>query len=189
MSTELNGNIALHPGKSHEQILYKDALEAYQRNSNWWTVFATFDLPDFSPSPIWITKKTGLNIEEVVEAIEGLAVLGFLKKENGAFYPVKDKSFVSFDNSKRDKAEVLDEHAVISQQILNHLSSEARVAYDHRCIAANKEIIVDLYRDILTAFDKAFQKSQEVKNNDGIFKITFTAVDVVPANETTGRGN
>lgn len=180
---------SLHAGRSEEHIPYQDALEAYQRNSNWWTVFAAFDLPDFSPSPIWLSQKTGLPIEEVVEALEGLTVLGFLKKDGGAFYPIKGKNFVKFDVHGRSKADVLDQHALISQQILNHLIPSARVAIDHRCISANREIVTELYTEISAAFDRAFEKSQAAKQqNDGVFKITFTAVDVLAQNQPNGKG-
>ncbi|MBX3018768.1 MAG: hypothetical protein KF767_12825 [Bdellovibrionaceae bacterium] len=50
----------------------------------------------------------------------------------------------------------------------------------HRFLAGNKELIIELYKDIQAAFDKAFEKSQQQKaSNDAIFKVTFTAVDVL----------
>lgn len=190
MQTELNASDTLQPGSSSEQIGYSDAQEAFQLNSNWWTVFALFDLPDFTPSALWISKKTGIRVEEVVEALEGLVVLGFLKKENGTFSPVKGKEFLKFDWSKKTKTEIIDEHAIVSQQILNQMHANTTVAFDHRFLAGNKEIIVELYKDIQEAFNKAFEKSQKMKAaNDAIFKITFTAVDVLKGHDTNGKGS
>lgn len=188
MSTELNSSDTLQAGNSPEQISFNSAMEAYHRNSDWWTVFASFDLPDFNPSPMWIAKKTNLPVEEVVEALEGLTVLGFLTREGGAFYPVKGKDFVKFDVKAKSKAETIEEHALISNQMLNQLRAEAVVAVDHRCFAGNLDTLKSLYADINAAFEKAYEKSRTQPNNDRIFKLTFTAVDVVN-HSANGRGN
>lgn len=189
MQPESPDLLNLQAGNGTEQFGFTDARESFQRNSNWWTVFATFDLPDFNPSALWISKKTHLAVEEVVEALEGLTVLGYLKKENGSFVPMKGKEFLKFDWGGKTKAEIIDEHAVVSQQVLNHMHANTTVAFDHRFLAGDKNVIIELYKDIQAAFDKAFQKSQENKaTNDAIFKITFTAVDVLKSPDTKERG-
>lgn len=172
----------LESGKSGNQIGFLDARENFQNNSNWWTVFATFNMPDFNPSTLWISKRANLPVEEVVEALEGLTSLGYLTKTNDSFVPVKGKEFLSFDWSGKSKAEIIDQHALVSQQILNHLHPATTVVFDHRFFASNIEIVTQLYKDINSAFEKAFLDSQANKSkNDGIYKITFTAVDVLKA--------
>ena len=166
-------------GKSDTPVSYADALANYRGNSDWWVVFAAFDLPDFQPSPLWIANRTHLPLEVVVEALEGLAVLGYLQKQNGAFYPIKGKDFVKLDVFNRKKAEVLQEHGLIARQILNQLAEEALVAVDHRCFASNVEILHELYSDIAKAFESAYKKSQQAKVKDQVFKMTFTAIDVL----------
>lgn len=189
MRTETPASPSLQAGRTVEQVGYTEARESFQRNSNWWTVFATFDLPDFNPSALWISKKTNLPVDEVVEALEGLTVLGYLKKEDGAFIPLKGKEFLKFDWNNKSKAEIIDEHAVVSQQILNHMHPKTTVAFDHRFLAGNKEIVIELYKDIQSAFDKAFARSQAERSaNDAIFKVTFTAVDVIKGHEAKERG-
>lgn len=189
MQLDTHASQTLSAGNSSEQIGYAEAKEVFQRNTKWWTVFAAFDLCDFNPSPLWISKKTGVSVEEVVEALEGLTVLGYLKKENGSFNPVKGKEFSKFDWSGKTKGDIIDEHAVVSQQILNEMHVDTTIAYDHRFLAGNKDIIVELYKDIQAAFDKAFMKAQENKSaNDAIYNITFTGVDVIKAHDTKGRG-
>ena len=179
----------LKAGSQADQVGYSEAKDAFQRNSDWWSVFASFDLPDFTPSPIWISRKTGVPIEDVVEALEGLSVLGYLKKDKGAFYPVKDKPFFSFDWTNKTKSDVIEEHAVVSQQILNHMHDQTTIAFDHRFLAANKDIITELYRDIKRAFDKALDAANEQKaRNDGIYKITFTGVDIVKRDSRDNGG-
>lgn len=167
-------------GNASPQIGYEEAKRAFQLNSNWWTVFASFDLPDFQPSAIWISTKTGIEIKEVVEALEGLLVLGMLEKKNGFISSIKNKNFFGFEWKNKSKAEIFEEHAIVSQQILNHVTPNSSVALDHRFFACNKDIITELYNDIKSAFDKAFEKSQTTQNNNtDIFKITFTAVNVL----------
>lgn len=189
MQLQVDASQTLSAGNSSEQIGYADAKDAFQRNTKWWTVFTTFELSDFNPSPLWISKKTGISVEEVVEALEGLAVLGHLKKENGSFYPIEGKQFANFDFTGKTKTEIIDEHAVISQQILNEMHANTTVAFDHRFIAGNEQILAELYSDIKAAFDKAFQKSQANKSaNNAIYNITFTGVDVIKGHDSKGKG-
>ncbi len=166
-------------GRSISTVSYADALANYRNNTDWWVVFASFDLVDFQPSPLWIANKTNLSVDTVVEALEGLVVLGFLMKENESFYPVKGKDFIKFDVKGRKKAEVLNEHSLISRQILNQMGEDVLVAVDHRCFASNVEILGELYSDIAQAFEKAFKNSSNAKTKDRIFKMNFTAVDVL----------
>lgn len=186
MQTESSTSLTLQAGNTVGQIGYEEAKEAFQKNSNWWTVFACFDLPDFKPSALWISKKTNIQVEEVVEALEGLVVIGFLKKENGSFTPIKGKDFIKFDWGNKTKAEIQEDHTTVTQQILNQMHPKTTVAWDHKFFAGNKEIIQELYDDIQLAFQKAFEKGQQNKvANDSIFKITFTGVDVLKFNENT----
>lgn len=180
---------ALAFGNQPNQIGYLDAKETFQKNTHWWTVFATFDLPDFQPSPLWIAKKTKISVEEVVEALEGLVSLGYLQKQKDSFSIIKGKEFLNFDWSNKSKAQIIDEHALVSQQILNDLHENTTVAFDHRFLAANKMIITELYQDIQKAFSSAFEKAQKSPSeNDAIFKITFTGVDVLKSNDSQERG-
>ena len=57
------------------------------------------------------------------------------------------------------------------------------MAVDHRCFASNVEILKELYSDINAAFKKAYKNSSKVENNDHIFKMSFTAVDVLPGRQ------
>jgi len=74
---------------------------------------------------------------------------------------------------------------LISQQVLNDLEVTQKMAFDHRCFAANDEILTELYKDLATAFEKAFAKAQMSQNRDRIFKMTFTAVDVLKSSTNT----
>jgi hypothetical protein len=163
----------------NQESLFSDVLDAYQRNSNWWTVFACFDLVGCQPTVDWIAERTGLPRVDVNEALEGLRMLGYLRQDGDRYYPVHGKDFVHFGFEGLSKAQVVDRHALVSQQILNHLEPTRKYAFDHRCFAADDEIIGELYKDIAAAFDKAFTKSRNYRGADKVFKMTFTAVDVL----------
>ena len=189
MSLETQTDLVLQQGQTH-QMSIGEAMDAYKRNTNWWAVYAAFDLPDFTASPKWISQKTGVDVAEVVEALDGLVLIGKLRKEQGAFYPVKGENHVRLDNSQKTRSQIIDEHALVSLQMLNHLDGTSKVAFDHRCFAANLDILKELYSEINAAFEKAFEKSQSnPKANDGIYKMTFTAVDTVQHATTTQGGN
>lgn len=175
-----NSELKLADGVQKTPISYEDAMENYRKNTDWWVIFAAFDLPDFQSSTIWISQKTGLSIETVVEALEGLETLGYLKNESGKYAPVNGKSLIKFETKNKDKAQVLSDHALISKQMLNHLYDNPMAAFEHRCFASNVEILRELYSDISKAFDRAYSASIKDKNKDSILKITFTATNVLP---------
>lgn len=178
-SPELVAGKSLIGGNQQATSDFMSLLDSYQRNSNWWTVFACFDLARMEPTVDWITQHTGLDVEDVMEALEGLRSLGYLRKEGSRYQPIRGKDFVQFDFEPKTRAESIDQHALVSQQILNELGPTQKTAFDHRCIAANDEIVLELYKDIAAAYEKAFAKARASNKNDRIFKMTFTAVDVL----------
>jgi len=182
---QLPNDISLSIGSQKDSVAYEEALENLRKNSDWWVVFSIFDIPNFDPSPLSISAKTGLSVENVVEALEGLATLGYLEKDKGRFIPIRGKDFFKLDFTKRQKAELIDEHTVVSQQILNHLTEDALVAIDHRCFASNSAVLQELYNDISVALEKAFTNSSKSKTKDRIFKMTFTAADVLSTKGAT----
>lgn len=164
-------------------ISYEDAMENYRKNTDWWVVFAAFDLPGFQSSPLWIAQRLKLSIETVIEALEGLVLLGYLTKATAGYEKVKGKEFVSVKPNDRKKADVIEEHSLISAQVLNQLSDHAIMAIDHRCFASDVETLKELYSDINAAMEKAYRNSMDKSSKDRIFKMSFTAVDVLPGRQ------
>lgn len=133
--TELNHTektLELKAGIPANSISYSDALENYRKNTDWWVVFSAFDLPDFQNSPIWIASRLNLNLETVIEALEGLVVLGFLVKDAKGYSVVKGKDFIQIDPKNLKKSDVIEEHSLITRQVVNQLCEEAVMAVDHR---------------------------------------------------------
>lgn len=179
----LEQNSPLLSGASKSPVTYADALENHKKNTDWWVVYAAFDLPDFQSSPLWLSTRLNLSVETVIEALEGLTVLGHLKKDGSGYAPSKGRNFVQLNVTQQKKTDVIEDHSLISRQIINQLSEEAVIAVDHRCFASNIEILKELYSDINAAFEKAYKNSSKVQNNDRIFKMSFTAVDVLPGRQ------
>ncbi len=72
------------------RISYADALENYRTNTDWWIVFDSFELPNAIGSALWIAGRTGLSVDTVTEALEGLVVLGLVKRIDKGFEAVKN---------------------------------------------------------------------------------------------------
>lgn len=189
MSLDL-GTLNQLPKSESEVIGFQDAQTSFQRNTNWWAVFASFDLPDFNPSPTWIAKKTNISVEEVVDALDGLEVLGLFKRDGANIIPNKDRIFAAFNWDGKTRTEIIDEHTLISQQILNDLSLREKGLVDKRFFAASPEILRELHEDIQAAFAKAFEKANSNKTkNNAIYKMTFTAVDVTVPHKPMAGSN
>jgi hypothetical protein len=179
MDASLKGGAVLATGTQQSTINYAEIRGSYERNSNWWTVFACFDLQQIERTAVGIARRTGLPLAEVEEALSGLCVLGFLTRRGDSFEPVEGADFHHLDFSNMSNDEKVDRHGLVSQQILNELPDRRDVTFDHRCFAANDEILKELYKDMRAAFEKAFAKAQTSQRCDRIFKMTFTAVDVL----------
>ncbi len=177
LSTDTEINLVM--GQQSSPITYADALENYKKNTDWWVVLAAFSLSDYQPSSLWISQKVKLPVDIVVEALEGLSVLGQLKKDNGSYYSIQNKTLIKSDFVGLQKADVIEEHFLISQQIISQLEEDALMACDHRCFASNIDILNELFADITKALEKACAASLKAQNKDRIFKTTFTSVDLL----------
>lgn len=170
----------LATGFTSSPISYADALENYRKNTDWWIVFDAFDLPNAKGSALWIASKTTLSVETVTEALEGLAVLGLLAKSANGFEKVKQN--IDLPNDGLTKHQRIQDHALISRQILNQLGEDSRGSIRHTCFASNIQIITDLYSQIDRLILEAQEKSRALKKEeiDNVYLATYTAVNSVP---------
>lgn len=176
----LNLDGSLASGALMNPVSYTDAIDNYTMNTDWWAVFAAFDLTDMNPSPIWIADHLAMSLNTVIEALEGLVVLGYLTKDSKGYSVIPNKDFIKLEPTALPKPEVIEAHSLISRQIINDLDEQKPLAIDHRCFASNIEILKQLYSDINQAMEKAFEQSKNLKNKDSIFKMSFTATDIIP---------
>lgn len=184
---ETNKTLTTEPlamGASTSPITYADALENYRKNTDWWIIFDALDLPNAVGSALWIAGRTALSVDTVTEAIEGLIVLGLLKRTEKGFEKVKDVLIVP--NNDQSKAKLMDDHALISRQILNHLNEDAKGALRFASFASNIQIIAEMYEKINQAIFDADEKSKKLSRGqiDNIYLTSFTAVTATK----TGKG-
>lgn len=134
----------LAQGASRSPISYADALENYRTNTDWWIVFDCFELPNAIGSALWISGRTGLSLDTVTEALEGLVLLGLAKRTDKGFEAVKN--VIKLPNEDLTKQKMMENHALISRQVLNHLTDNARGALRFASFASNIQIIAEMYK-------------------------------------------
>lgn len=182
-------NTSLAVGTSSSPISYADALENYRTNTDWWIVFDSFELPNSVGSALWIAGRTGLSVDTVTEALEGLVVLGLVARTSKGFEAVKNVLHIPNDNQTKQKK--MDEHALISRQILNHLHDEAKGALRFASFASNIQIIAEMYEKINKIILEADEKSKSLSRDkiDNIYLSSFTAVTATPVQNVKGAGH
>lgn len=168
---------SLAKGALNSSVSYADALENYRRNMDWWVVLEALDLEHAVGSAIWLSQKTGISVENTTEALEGLVVLGLLKNGPKGFEKIKK----NFDVPWNDKSKVqkLEDHALISHQIMNRLDEEARGAVRFSAFASNIEIIKEMYFKIDKLILEAQEQSQKLNSSklDNVYLISYTSVN------------
>lgn len=187
---ETNKTLTTEPlvmGASTSPITYADALENYRKNTDWWIIFDALDLPNAVGSALWIAGRTGFSVENITEALEGLIVLGLLEKSRNGYEKVKTNFNVPNDN--KSKLQKMEDHALISRQILNHLNEQARGAIRFASFASNVEIIADLYQKIDKALLEAQDKSLSLQKEqlDNVYLVSYTSISSLPTN-SNGKG-
>lgn len=184
-SSEIN----LASGAPTSPISYADALENYRKNTDWWIIFDSFDLPNAIGSALWISGRTGLSVDTVTEALECLIVLGLLKRKNKGFE--KAKETLILPEANQTKAKRMEDHALISRQVLNHLNETARGALRFASFASNIQIVAEMYEKINQAIFEADEKSKQLSRDqiDNIYLASFTAVTATQAHDGKGATN
>ncbi len=175
-----NSEINLASGAPTSPITFADALENYRKNTDWWIIFDSLDLPSSMGSALWISGRTGISVESVTEALEGLVVLGLLRKSPNGY----EKAKINFDlpSDNQTKQQRMEDHALISRQILNHLNEDARGAIRFASFASNIQIIADLYQKI----DKALLEAQELSRKlpreqlNNVYLAFYTSITALP---------
>lgn len=170
---------SLRSGFNNSPISYADAFENFRRNTDWWLVFGSFDLPNSVATSLWIANKLSISVEAATEALEGLVVLGYLKRSDKGYEKIK--SYLEVPYNDLTKAKRIEDHALISRQILNHLNEHSRGALRFATFAANLDIIAEMYEKIHQAINDADEKARKLDPSqiDNIYTMTFTAVDTV----------
>lgn len=162
--------------KECEFISYDEALDNFYGNWIWRAIHALLDHQDFDSSPIWISKRLDISIEEVVEAFEGLKVLGLVTQDESGF-KAKQVQFIVPEKFTTLESMVR-KHRDVSQQILNQVSVEKNLKGRLYFVASNSEELERLDRKINEALLE-FNKRSESCKKDGLYAVTATAIDLL----------
>lgn len=169
------GNLSV--GASKSSVSYADALENYRRNIDWWIVLESLDLSNATGSSLWVSEKTGISVELATEALEGLVVLGLIKNGSNGFEKIKSHFDVPWND--KTKAQKLEDHALISHQVMNRLDEDARGAVRFAAFASNLEIIKEMYFKIDKLILDAQEKSKKLSASqlDNVYLVSYTSVN------------
>ena len=181
--------MGLTAGMATSPISYGDALENYRNNTDWWIIFDCFDLPNAVGSALWISGRTGLSVDIVTEALEGLITLGLVARTSKGFEKIKSEIVLPHEN--QSKQERMLKHALISRQVLNHLQENAKGALRFASFASNLQIIAEMYDKIDKAILEADEQSKKLPRNqiDNVYLMSFTAVTTTQSQDGKGSAN
>ena len=179
----------LATGQNINPVSYADALENYRKNTDWWIVFDALDLPNAIGSSLWLSGRTGISVEVVTEALEGLVVLGLVTKNQKGF--VKIKETLVIPNNDLTKIKRMEDHATISRQVLNHLNEDTRGYIRFSSMPSNHQIIQEMYEKINQIIFEADAKSKSLPSDkiDNIYLTTFTSISSINYKEEKGATN
>jgi hypothetical protein len=83
----------------------------------------------------------------------------------------------------------MEEHALVSRQILNHLNEKAQGAIRFASFASNIQIITELYQKIDTALLEAQEQSRKSSKEqlDNVYLASYTSITSLPTTQN-GKG-
>lgn len=164
-------------------ILFDEAMNNLRKNTTWWAIAAAFDLTDFNPSPIWFANRLNLTLEEVISALEGLVALGFVERKDGGYFAVPGKDYLEFAQENKTKREIIDDHRIVSMQILNNMNENAYAMIDERFFATDEETMEEFYRELKNLMLRTFDKSKKLQKRNFVAKMTFSCINAISDKE------
>lgn len=99
----------------------KTDLNQYCANWIWRSVECLVEAPDFESSPKWSAKRLNVSVDKIVDAIEGLERLGYIKRDGSTY--IKPKEYVAVDTSHLNRENLFEFHSKLAPQIITKLTS------------------------------------------------------------------
>ncbi len=179
MNLEVEGAVSVGPANRRTLQLQ------YIGNWVWRAVASLVDTRDFDPSPKWIAKKINVNLEEVVDALEGLEKLGIIGRTPQGYK--KLLKYVYFSDRDLNPKAVLADHVLISTQImgrLNPANPNLGCFYRTGFVATNQELAKKYFSKMESVMKEFLMESANCAA-DSVYAFTFSAVDVI---DKTNKG-
>ena len=156
-------------------------MDLFHGNWIWRATHALIDHQDFNGSASWISQKLGVTVAEAVEALEGLEYLGLMQRTDGG-WTSKEANF--FQVPSHDlRVKMLKDHRIITEQVLNKMVAGNYQGYRTDFTASSEKLIKELCVEFWEKLDKFRVDSDVEKKLDGVYGITFSAVQLSQKNE------
>lgn len=165
---------SIGPGEERRNQL----LEKYTGRWVWRAVAAMIDLPDTGRSARKMAEKLGVDLGEVVDALEGLEDLELIERRPEG-YLRKKSVFEVTDGEVKPKAMMRD-HALVSSQILSRLNPKTPALqhfYRTSFCASNRALVQEFclkFENLLREFVEKSAHSEA----DEVYAVSFTGLNV-----------
>ena len=137
----------LSAGTVVEMQLSDSAL--YLQNWIWRAMECLVESPEFDPSPKWAARRLNVSVEKVVDALEGLERLGFVKKDGKTY--IKCIKEYHYGPREIPSEELLHVHKRLTQQTLTKMTTRSKFSNwfflsDDQILSKYSPLFIDLYK-------------------------------------------
>lgn len=161
------------------ELRQKEALQKrYTSSWVWRTVAAIVDVSPDSRSPLWISKKINVSVQEVVEAIEGLEALGIIERTANGYKRIL--KYIYYSDAHLDPMSLLGDHVMISSQILSRLhptNPNQNSFYRTGFVATNATLAKDFCLKV-EGLMKEFIEASAKEPSDRVVGFSFSNVKI-----------
>lgn len=172
-------NAGLQLNTTRELKRRAELQKKYTSNWSWRALAALIDVnPEASRSIKWLAQKLSIAIEEVVEGLEGLEMLGIIERTAQGYKKIL--KYVYFSDRDIDPMSVLADHVLVSAQILSRLNPRnlnKKSFYRTGFVASNEELVRDFCLQI-EALMKTFVEQSAKCEADRVVGFSFSNVKV-----------
>ncbi len=130
---------------SYESKEKAELLERFFGDWIWRAVECLVELEDFNPSPRWISNRLGISVEQAVDAIDGLLVLGLIRRDqDGGYVKDADTKIPKKDYTKEEFNKLISDYFIMSNQINSRMKvSKYNDTFMRHLILAGSRLEVD----------------------------------------------
>lgn len=157
-------------------LTYDEALKHYFGNWLWRAIYAFLDHQDFDGSPLWLSQKLDVKVEDVVTALDGLIQLNLAKRSERGFES-RCQQFLIPDEHNSMQAR-MNQHKNLSRQVLNHLDPGKQAFFRSSFVAAEWKQVVEFYEGVRACLARLREQASQSKQKEGVYGITIEGVNL-----------
>jgi|GEM_PF-3972535 len=154
------------PNKDGE-VSYSDAVNSLWSDLRWKKLFALFDHQDFNPSFSWISKQIGCGVDEISTMIDGLLVLGLIKRTESGFQASEGFEFRD-QYAQISNEEMVEFNAVQINQLTNNTTVDNKISSQVVTLASNDASIAKFNAGLKKLKAELYEDSER-NRKDGIY--------------------